>query len=47
MTLEYLVMGHKLELLLQYYVEVLTMYKTVTLCWPNYWSKKTNCICHL
>jgi len=32
MTLEYLVMRHQLELLLQYYVEVLTMYKTVTLC---------------
>jgi len=35
MTLQDLVMRHQLELLVQYYVEVLTMYKTDTLCWPN------------
>jgi len=35
MTLQDLVMGHQLELLLQYYVQVLTMYKIDTLCWPN------------
>jgi len=35
MTSQNLVMSHQLDFLLQYYVEVLTMYKTITMCLPN------------